>query len=174
MTETTDNATLAPDQDDWLSDQPVEGAAPRRTLAMRAGLIAAGAVVGGLVVTSVHHDSSASATGPASFAGPLGAGQLPGGIPGGGGLGGPGGVGGLAGEQRLSGTLVSIGSSSVTVRTPSGTATYAVTSATEIVRDGQTASLGALQPGDPVFLDVYPSGTGSGLAVERLFAGTQI
>jgi hypothetical protein len=139
-------------------------------LALRAGLIAAGAVVGGLVVTSLHHGSATSIT-PAASAGPQGTGQFPGGPHGTGQFAGGGGPGGLPGEQRLSGTLVSVGSSTVTVRTTSGTSTYAVTSGTEIVRNGQPASLGALKPGDPVFLHVYPSGSASGLAVERLFAG---
>jgi hypothetical protein len=123
-------------EDEWLAAPPpsdvvdsndsaaaVTASASRRTLAMRAGLVVAGAVVGGIVVASVHHDSSATAA-PTSFGAPPG--QLPG----------PpqGGFGGLAGEQRLSGTLVSVGSSSVTVRTPNGQATYAVMSASEIVR----------------------------------------
>ena len=155
----------------------------RRLLAVRTGLVAAGAVVGGIVVSSVHHDSTTAAT-PTSFSVPQGTGgQFPGGqLPQGGTgqlpQGGTGqlpqggGFGGLAGEQRLAGTLVSVGSSSVTIRTSSGRETYAVTSATEIVRNGQVASLSALRAGDSVFVHVYPSGSGSQLTVERLFAGT--
>lgn len=77
--------------------------------------------------------------------------------------------GGLDGEQRLSGTVASVSGSSVSVTTGSGTASYAVTAQTEIVKDGQPVALSALKPGDAVFLHVYPSG--SGMAAERIFAG---
>ena len=165
---------------DWLSTPAnVEEATPPkdRTLAMRAGLLAAGAIVGGIVVTSVHHNSTT--TTPTAFTGAQGAGQFPGGttgqLPGGTFQGGPpqGGFGGgLDGEQHLTGTLVSVGSSTVTVRTTSGTATYLVTSSTEIVRNGQAVALRALKAGDPVLVHVYPSGSSARLTVERLFAGS--
>ena len=177
--------------DDWLAATPTEQlsadhdpttSTPRRLLAMRAGLVAAGAVIGGVVVATVAHGGSTSTANgvPRAVAGQLpGNGQLPanGQLPGGGqfpgrpgGPGGAGGPGGLAAEQHLAGTLVSVGSSAVTVKTSSGTATYAVTGASEIVRNGRVAALSALQPGDSVFVHVYPSGAGSRLAVERLLA----
>jgi hypothetical protein len=187
MSEPTDSTTLEHD-DDWLAapttdavdsgdgTATVTSSTSRRTLALRAGLVAAGAVVGGIVVTSVHHNSSAAATSPTSFVGPRGGanGQLPGGqLPGGQLPGSPqGGFGGLAGEQHVTGTLVSVGASTVTVRTSSGVATYTVTSATEIVRNGRPVQLSALRAGDPVLVHVYPSGSGSRLTVERLFAGS--
>jgi hypothetical protein len=141
---------------------------------MRAGLLAAGAIVGGIVVSSVRHGNSTTATSPTGFAVPGGT-QAPGGTfqggplqgaPGQGGFG-----GGVDGEQHLTGTLVSVGSSTVTVRTTSGTATYLVTSSTEIVRNGQVVALSSLKAGDPVLVHVYPSGSSSRLTVERLFAG---
>ena len=61
-------------------------------------------------------------------------------------------------------------SPTVTVKTSAGTATYLVTSSSEIVRNGQVASLSSLQPGDEVLVHVYPAGSGSQLTVERLFA----
>ena len=113
---------------------------------------------------SMHHDSTAAAT-PTSFFGPPGgAGQFAGPPQGGPAL------GGLAGEQRLSGTLVSVGTDSVTMRTSRGRATYSVTSATEVVRNGRVADLSALRAGDAVLVHVLPSGTGSGMTVERIFA----
>ena len=174
MTETETDWLSEPANDEVASDLTPASTAPtgRRTLAVRAGLLAAGVVVGGIVVTTVHHGTT-STTSPTSFGVPQGGtGQFApqGGPPGGfsGGFGG----GGLDGEQRLSGTLVSVGSSTVTVRTSSGTATYAVTSSTEIVRNGQVVSVGALKAGDPVLVHVYPSGASSRLTVERLFAGS--
>jgi hypothetical protein len=192
MAEPTDSTTLEYD-DDWLAAPTTDAvdnaagtatvgpATSRRTLAVRAGLVAAGAVVGGIVVTSVHHNSSTAATSPTSFVGPQGGanGQIPGGqfpggqIPGGQLPGSPqGGFGGLAGEQHVTGTLVSVGSSTVTVRSSSGVATYTVTSATQVVRNGRAVQLSALRAGDPVLVHVYPSGSGSRLTVERLFAGS--
>jgi hypothetical protein len=164
---------------DTVDDAGSDGRPPRRLLAIRTGLVAAGAVIGGLVVAAVSHGSSTSIT-PTAAVGSQGSGltgnaPLGGGPPAGGLQGSvPGGApfGRRAGEQHLSGTLVSVGSSSVTVRTSSGTATYTVTSATEIVRNGRVVTLSALRAGDPVFVHVYPGGSGSRLLVERLFAGT--
>jgi hypothetical protein len=78
--------------------------------------------------------------------------------------------GGLDGEQRVQGTLTSVGSSSVTVSTSAGSATYKVNGSTQIVRNGQMASLSDLKAGEAVFLHVYTSG--GTLLAERLFAGT--
>lgn len=152
----------------------------RGRLAM-VGLLAAGAAVGAIAVTQINHHSSASTTTSSSLPvagtgqGPGATGQAPGTndggqLPGAGPVqGGPGG-GGLDAEQRLAGTVTSVGSSSVTVKTSSGTATYRVTSASEIVRNGQAVSLSAIKSGDAVFVHVYPSD--SAMVIERLFAGT--
>lgn len=170
MTETDTDWLSAPEIDEVASD-PATTSTPsssRRALATRAGLLAAGAVLGGIVVSSTH-DNSTTTTSPTGFAVPGGAFQ--GGPPQGGtGQGGFG--GGLGGEQHVTGTLVSVGSSTVTVRTTSGTSTYLVTSSTEIVRNGHTVALSALQADDPVLVHVYPAGSSAQLTVERLFAGT--
>jgi hypothetical protein len=78
--------------------------------------------------------------------------------------------GGLDGEQRLSGTVAAIGSSSITVTTSAGKSTYAVTGTTDIRRDGQPIALSALKVGETVLVHVYPSG--SSYAAERILAGT--
>ena len=59
----------------------------------------------------------------------------------------------------------------MTLRSTGGTATYTVNDTTQIVRNGQTATLAAVQVGDPVLVHVYPSSSGQ-LLVERLFAGS--
>lgn len=176
MNETETDWLSAPSTEEVTSDASpaVAPSIGRRTLAMRAGLLAAGAVIGGIVVTSFHHNSTAT-TSPTAFGIPGGTTQQPGGAfqggPPQGGFGG--GVGGgVDGEQHLSGTLVSVGSSTVTVRTSSGTSIYAVTSSTEIVRNGQVVALSALKAGDPVLVHVYPTGSSARLTVERLFAGS--
>jgi hypothetical protein len=66
--------------------------------------------------------------------------------------------------------VASVTSSTVTVKTASGSSTYAVTSATQILRNGAPAALSSLKAGEQVFLHVYSSG--NAMAVERLFVGT--
>ena len=190
MTEPTGTPSAEPG-DDWLtatggdaiaspavvSTGPTTDAT-RRGVLTRAGLIAAGGVIGALVVTTLHHGSSANtASATANTAGSLpGTGALGGqqGLPGQPPAGAGGGFapGGRSGEQHLAGTLTRIGPSSVTVRSTGGTATYTVTSDTQIIRNGAPATLAALRVGDAVFVHVYPTGSGSRLTVERLFAGS--
>jgi hypothetical protein len=81
------------------------------------------------------------------------------------------GLGGVSGEQHVQGTMIAKSGSTITVKATDGTtAAYVVDSSTEIVRDGQPASLSDIAVGDPVFVHVYPS---SGqMLVERLFAGS--
>jgi len=124
-----------------------------------APVVAAFLVGGGVVFALQHHSSSSAGTGNAAAA--LGGSQ---------GVGGPGG-GGVAGEQHIQGTVTAKTSSSVTVKSSSGTATYAVNATSEITRNGQTATLAAVQVGDPVLAHVYPASSGQ-MLVERLFAGT--
>jgi hypothetical protein len=175
MSEPPDTSVIEAPGDDWLtsSSAPADGGAAgpagsssRRQIAVRAGLLAVGAAAGALVVTTVAHGSSTPTTPVANAGaqGPLGANGGPGGPP-------PGGFpGGRAGEQHLTGTLTSVGASSVTVTTASGTATYAVTSATQIIRNGNVSSLAALRSGDSVFVHVYPTGSTDQLTAERIFA----
>jgi hypothetical protein len=180
MSEPPDTGVVeAPAADDWLMSSAAPAAdvgpgvpaagSPRRQVAVRAGLLAVGAAAGALVVTAVTHGSSTPTT-PVANAGPrgaLGANGPPGGLSGGvgGGVG-----GGRVDEQHVAGTLTAVGSSSVTVRTTDGTATYAVTSTTQIVRNGSVSSLASLKSGDAVFVHVYPAGSTGRLTAERIFA----
>jgi hypothetical protein len=56
------------------------------------------------------------------------------------------------------------------VRGAAGTATYAVTGATDIRRDGQQVALSSLKAGDAVLVHVLP--TSSGFVAERILAGS--
>jgi hypothetical protein len=139
-----------------------------RTAAKTAALVAAGLLVGGGVVFAAVHRSGSNSGSNASATG------APNGAIGGGTQsfqGGPSGGGGIDGEQRFQGTLTAKTGSSITVKSSSGTATYVVNATTEIVRNGQQATLSEVKVGDPVFVHVYPSSTGQ-MLVERLFAGT--
>src|SRR5207244_8323927 len=76
-----------------------------------------------------------------------------------------------AGEQRIQGTVTAKTAGTVTVKSTSGTATYVVNVTSEIVRNGQRATLAAIKVGDAVFVHVFPSSSGQ-ILVERLFAGS--
>jgi hypothetical protein len=161
MAEPTD--TVVAQSDDWLTPAPDASASPNpeepaptalRKTVTGAALVLVGAAVGAVVVTTASHGSSTTAA-PAANVGPAAAGP-----------------GGLDGEQHLTGTLIAVGASTVTVRSAGGTATYAITSTTEIVRDGTVARLSRLRAGDAVFVHAYPTGSGARLAVERLFASS--
>ena len=126
----------------------------RRMLAQAGGLFAAGALVGGIVAGTVGASASPSATGPT--------GPTPGGYGAYGGYGmGPGGhwMDGHHGMRgfRLgqSGTVTSVGSSSVTIQTSSGTKTYAVDGTSDIDKNGD-AKLSDLKAGDKVRFGVRP------------------
>jgi hypothetical protein len=141
--------------------------AGRRIAAKTAALVAAGLLVGGGVVFAAVHKSGSSAGSNAAAAG-----TANGAIAGAQGFqGGPAGGGGVAGEQHIQGTVTAKTSGSITVKSSSGAATYVVNATTEIVRNGQQATLSAVKVGDAVFVHVYPSSSGR-MLVERLFAGT--
>jgi hypothetical protein len=152
------------------SDAAVLPARPTgyRTAAKTAALVVAGLLVGGGVVFAAVHKSGSSsapkagAAGTASESAGSGTQGFQGGAPRG---------GGIAGEQHIQGTVTAKTSGSITVKSSSGPATYVVNATTEIVRDGQQATLSAVKVGDPVFVHVYPSSSGL-MLVERLFAGT--
>jgi hypothetical protein len=146
-----------------------EEAAPRtgRALARAAGLGVAGLLMGVIGVTAVQAavGGSPSTTGTAATNPVSGNGTLPGqaGRP-------PRGFGGgVAGEQRVAGTVTAVGSRSITVRSTSGKATYAVNGTTQIQRNGQQAALSSLQTGDQVLVHLVPSG--SGYIAERVLVG---
>ena len=178
-----------PPQDEWLlsphevAEQPPPSAEPdviasvdapasrTRGILVGAGLGVAGLVAGVLGTFALNHHDDGTTTirnasdatqqqAPDGFQGQPGQGFAP---PDGGG-------GGYDGEQRLAGRLTKVGTSSLTVRTAGGTATYQVTDQTQIIRNGRLAKLSDLKAGDMVFLHVYPSGGTT--VVERVFAGT--
>jgi hypothetical protein len=161
----------APEQAVWQTPppEPAEDAAAaspprrRRNWLVAAGLLLAGALAGGgiaLAATHGHGDPHGVTRGAAVDGPPNGA--PPGGF-------GP--AGGVAGEQHLIGTLTAIGNSTVTVKSATGTATYKITSTTQIVRNGSAATLSQLKVGDPVVVHVLPSSAGT-KAVERIYAGS--
>ncbi|HEY4315368.1 MAG TPA: hypothetical protein VGO19_07675 [Actinomycetes bacterium] len=137
-------------------------------------LAAAGVLLAGGVAVAVATSSGASSAGTV--------GTTAGGPPAGG-LGrgsgaqtGPGiaqGPAGVAGEQHIEGTLTAKTGSTVTVQATGGTtATYTVTSDTQVVRDGARTSLSEVQVGDAVLVHVLPTTSGGHKTAERLFAGT--
>jgi hypothetical protein len=169
---TNDNPTPG---DEWVLP-PEEPATPedkaprparRRTAAKLSALVAASVVVGAGASYVVNHGSEPTASaGTASS--PAAVGRSDAGPPAG--FDGSGGGGGIAGEQHVQGAVTAKTDSTVTVRSSGGTATYSVVSTSQIVRDGQPATLADVKVGDAVLVHVYPS---SGrMLVERLFAGT--
>jgi hypothetical protein len=161
--------TAAPAADPGWSPPPADRPDRARRGAGVAALVLAGALIGGAAVAAVTHGSSGGTAASAQVgAGQGSPGQLGGSLPGQGGAAGP---GGLAGEQRVTGTLRSVGSSSIQLSTADGTSTYPVTSATEIIQDGTAASLADLKSGETVLVHLVPTGTGSAMTVERIIAG---
>lgn len=169
-----DNTTALPVSDDsaneWLASSDsaetdaVEtgSASDKRNWGPTVGLLAAGALVGGIAVAGLQ--ASATPSQPTATVNTTGQGQGQGPGPGAGGL------GARTGERPINGTLDAVGPSSITVSSAAGTATYVVNGDTQIVRNGSVVPLSALQVGDPVFVHVYPSG--SSMLAERIFVGT--
>ena len=70
----------------------------------------------------------------------------------------------------LHGTITAMGTSSVTIKTSSGTTTYPVTSSSDLEKNGSTTTLSGLAVGDDVgFSTVTSDGT---TAIDELVAGT--
>jgi hypothetical protein len=141
-------------------DQPLQPARrPTSIPARLAAIVAAAVLAGGGAGFVVGHEtaSGGSSATASAFAGPRGAFA----------------GGGVAGEEHVQGTVTATGASSLTVKTSSGsTVTYSIQSTTQIVRDGQTATLSSLQAGDPVVVHVVPSSSGSSKLVELVLAGS--
>jgi hypothetical protein len=70
---------------------------------------------------------------------------------------------------QLSGTVTAVGSGSVTIKTSSSTATYKVTSASDIDKNGE-AQLSNLVVGDAVTFNVMPD---SATTINKLHAGDE-
>jgi hypothetical protein len=151
------------------------------------GLVAAGLVAGVVGTFALsHHGSSTTTFQPVGNQVQQGQGGLGGLPPGmqngttqqqqgsgtlqGGPMGGFGAPGGMAGEEHVQGTVAGVSGSTLKVTTGSGTTSYTVSSSTQVLRNGQTATLSQLKTGDPVVVHVITS-NGSTF-VERVIAGT--
>ncbi len=80
-----------------------------------------------------------------------------------------GGHGGHGGALDLSGTVTAVTSSSVTIKTSTGTTTYAVTSTSDIDKNGE-ATLSALAVGDQVTFSVDST---NAKQIDKLHAGDE-
>jgi hypothetical protein len=148
--------------------EPEPQTRPRRTRYLRtanvaAPLVAAALIGGGAGYLIFHHGGST-----ANVAAPVATPAADAGAPsfGDGGNGGP-----IAGEQHIVGTVAATTDSTVTVKTSDGSSTtYTVNATTEIMRNGQAATLSEIQAGDPVLVHVYPSSSGE-MLVEKVYAG---
>ena len=145
------------------------------TVAAAAGL-AAGVTLGGLGIANAatsgssasSGSSSSSSTSPTSPASPAyGGGAPPGTAPSA-----PGGAppGGAYHGLPLSGTVSAVGTDSVTIKTSTATTTYAVTSSSDIDKNGE-ATLSDLAPGDAVTFSTTTSGTTA--SIDKLHAGSE-
>lgn len=162
---------------------------PWQRWAAGGGLVLAGVLAGaGLTVALGGNDDTVNVRDVASHGrngqggqGQQGQGQLPG-LPDGGGYGDngrggfpdggiPGGGGGLAGEQRVMGTVSALTDKTVTVTVSGQATTYTLTTTSQVVVDGKTATIADVKKGDQVLVHVYPSSDGA-MVVERLYAGT--
>ena len=79
------------------------------------------------------------------------------------------GPGGHGGGLDLSGTVTAVGTSSVTIKTSSGTTAYAVTASSDIDKNGE-ATLSQLKAGDAVRFSVTSS---TSKQIDKLHAGDE-
>ena len=150
--------------------EPGQGGRRRLNTALISGLalLAVGAVAGGIASTAVSASAAtttstastgntgsggvSSSTSPAPGSGSQGSGAPPGGV-----------------ALPLHGTVTAVGASSVTIKTSSGTTTYAVTGSSDIEKNGKV-TVSALAVGDDVaFSTATTDGT---TAIDKLVAGT--
>lgn len=149
--------------DEWTPPpvQPTAATPPprrRRGLVLGAGLVGAGVVAGAIVGGTVLSDAATSS--PTPNASSASSPEVPG-MPGACQGHGPG--RGLP----LSGTVTAVGSSSVTIKTGSGTTEYKVDSSSDIDKNGE-AKLSDLKAGDAVRFSVT-----SGNVIDKLHAGNE-
>jgi len=149
----------------------------RRGLAAKAGLVTAGVLAGGVLATSLAAGAATPSPTPAASGSATTVpqqGTQPGvgetdGIPESqehhGGVGGHGGHG-----LDLSGTVTAVTGSSITIKTATATTTYAVTSASDIDKNGE-AKLSELVVGDAVTFSATTSGTTQ--TIDKLHAGDE-
>ena len=134
---------------------PAAGNRARRWAAGSA-LLVGGAVGGGILAGSLTAGASTtSTTTPQTAAGPSNATpRTPPGF--------PGGASGYGLNE--SGTVTAVGTSSVTIKTSTGTTTYAVNSGSDIDKNGE-ASLSSLKVGDAVTFSTVTSGSTQTIAI---------
>ena len=141
------------------SPEPISPAPRRRgRFGAKAALVAAGVVTGGILASTLTANaatssSSSAATPSASASAAAGPGSCRGGA-----------------ALSLSGTVTAVGTSSVTIKTASGTTTYAVNSSSDIDKNGE-AQLSSLAVGDAVrFGTTTVNGT---VTIDKLHAGNE-
>jgi hypothetical protein len=139
-----------------------------RRLITGSALLAAGAAGGGILASSVTASATAGATAAAStLATTAASGSSDTDRPGGPLAGAPRDAGGLHG-LNLSGTITAIGSSSLTIKTSTGTSTYSVGTSSDIDKNGE-ASLSSLAVGDKVTFNTVQSTS----TIAHLHAGNE-
>jgi hypothetical protein len=140
-------------------------APPRRRsgLARKVALIGTGLVAGAALAGTVSAQAATTSSSPTPTATSSTPAQ-----PGGGGQ-----SGGTAlapgGSLSLTGTVTAVGTSTVTIKTASGTTAYTVTSSSDIDKNGE-ATLSALTVGDTVSFSTTATG---GTVIDKLHAGNQ-
>jgi len=124
----------------------------RRRVGQAAGLLGIGVAAGGILAFGLNASASPSpGTSTAQYGyGPAGYGD---GSPGGPQCSGPGGHRGPNHGLPLSGTVTAVGSSSVTIKSTTGTSAYAVDASSDIDKNGE-AQLADLKGGDAVRFSV--------------------
>jgi hypothetical protein len=162
------NSTDPNDETIWLTpraDAEVAGKPRRKGLLRTAGVLGVGAAAGGVLALGLNANASPSNT-VQTAAGQYGAAES--GQPGPADGRGP--VDGHGPDSRLplSGTVTAVGTSSVTIKTSSGTTEYAVDSKSEIRKDDQNA-LSALKVGDAVHFSTVT--TNGKATIDELAAG---
>jgi hypothetical protein len=144
----------------WTQNAPSEPPTPsrsqkRRLVGIGAGLAAGGALVGAVLAGTLSAGAATPSTSPSGTSST----EAPDGHGGGG--------GGHA--LDLTGTVTAVGSSSLTIKTSTGsTVTYKVTSSSDIDKNGE-AQLSSLATGDAVRYSVV-SGT---TTIDKLHAGDE-
>jgi hypothetical protein len=135
------------------------------------GYAAAGLIAGGVLATTLGAQAATPTPSPSGSTNTTTADPHPGdngadGVPEAQEHHGPGGPGGAL---SLSGTVTAVGSSTVTIKTSSGTTAYSVTSSSDIDKNGE-AVLSNLAAGDAVTFSVSPT---NAKQIDKLHAGNE-